>query len=331
MFSFNRTTSARTWVRLFVKQQQQQQQHHQFRRLPSAPASIPTPTQLQIVSHYSTTPTNNSPTIITSASSNRIHRSSSPSSFQKRSMFIQTANTPNPESIKFIPGRPVLGERENETTTGYYVTKNEKTAIAKSPLCTKLFQNVDGIKAIYLGSDFITITKYAEYNWNHLNTPIFAAIMDFYTSSTDNIGPNGVPEVLLSQPVVTDTTILDTDDEIVAMIKELLETRIRPAVQEDGGDIHYVSYEEDTGLVYVKLAGSCVGCPSSSVTLKNGVENMLMHYIPEVSGVEAVEDEESEGDGSDLDGGVKVEMSEDAKKAKSYEDRLRAAGIPFSD
>ena len=117
------------------------------------------------------------------------------------------------------------------------------------------------------------------------------------------------------------------------MIKELLETRIRPAVQEDGGDIHYVTYEEDSGVVYVKLAGSCVGCPSSSVTLKNGVENMLMHYIPEVSGVEAVEDEESNADGSDLEGGVKVDVeeSEDAKKARTYEERLKAAGIPFSD
>jgi Fe-S cluster biogenesis protein NfuA len=152
--------------------------------------------------------------------------------------------------------------------------------------------------------------------------------MDFYTEH----GPN--PQVLLTQPIITDTTILDTDDEIVAMIKELLETRIRPAVQEDGGDIHYVTYEEDSGVVYVKLAGSCVGCPSSSVTLKNGVENMLMHYIPEVSGVEAVEEENEGGrEGCDLEGGVKVDVeeSEDAKKARTYEERLKAAGIPFSD
>ncbi len=145
--------------------------------------------------------------------------------------------------------------------------------------------------------------------------------MDFYTSFADG----EEVQVLLSSPVITDTTILDTDDEIVAMIKELLETRIRPAVQEDGGDIHYVKYEEDSGVVYVKLAGSCVGCPSSSVTLKNGVENMLMHYIPEVSGVEALEDEEAN------EGEVTVTEEEDMKKAKSYEERLRAAGIPFSD
>jgi len=239
-------------------------------------------------------------------------------------MFIQTMNTPNPESLKFIPGRPVLGfsEDENETTNGFYVTVNDKTEIAKSPLCTTLFKNIEGIKSIYLGADFITVTKYAEHNWSHLRTPIFAAIMDFYTS----FGEGEEVQVLLSAPVITDTTILDTDDEIVAMIKELLETRIRPAVQEDGGDIHYVNYEEDSGIVYVKLAGSCVGCPSSSVTLKNGVENMLMHYIPEVSGVEAVEEE-----GADGDGVQQITEEEDMKKAKSYEERLRAAGIPFSD
>ncbi len=109
------------------------------------------------------------------------------------------------------------------------------------------------------------------------------------------------------------------------MIKELLESRIRPAVQEDGGDIRYVGFAPETGLVTVQLAGSCVGCPSSSVTLKNGVENMLMHYIPEVTGVESLEEESENGDE------VEVDMSEDEKKAKTYEERLKAAGIPFSD
>ena len=137
-------------------------------------------------------------------------------------------------------------------------------------------------------------------------------------------------------PLITDTTILDDDDEVVAMIKELLETRIRPAVQEDGGDIRYVGFEEETGIVTVQLAGSCVGCPSSSVTLKNGVENMLMHYIPEVTNVVSLEEEEDE-EGGDAGGEVVVEQSgstasaEDAKKNKTYQDRLAAAGIPFSD
>ena len=112
------------------------------------------------------------------------------------------------------------------------------------------------------------------------------------------------------------------------MIKELLETRIRPAVMEDGGDIIYVGFEEDTGLVTVKLAGSCVGCPSSSITLKNGVENMLQHYIPEVEGVVALEEEEGEDELSVLEDGVDVEI---VKKPLSYEEKLKSAGIPFSD
>jgi Fe-S cluster biogenesis protein NfuA len=128
---------------------------------------------------------------------------------------------------------------------------------------------------------------------------------------------------LLDKPEITDTTILEDDDEVVAMIKELIEARIRPAVQEDGGDIRYVDFAEDTGLVTVELAGSCVGCPSSSVTLKQGVENMLMHYIPEVTGVQALENEEPTSDDSSDSLG-------DGSQ-KSYEARLAAAGIPFSD
>jgi Fe-S cluster biogenesis protein NfuA len=137
--------------------------------------------------------------------------------------------------------------------------------------------------------------------------------MDFFDSNQP---------VLVDEPIISDTTILEDDDEIVAMIKELIEARIRPAVQEDGGDIRYVGFEEDTGLVTVQLAGSCVGCPSSSVTLKQGVENMLMHYIPEVTNVVALE-EEAEDEGS--------ESTEGTPPQKSYEERLAAAGIPFSD
>lgn len=113
----------------------------------------------------------------------------------------------------------------------------------------------------------------------------------------------------------------------MALIKEILEARIRPAVQEDGGDIRYVGFDEASGIVTVKLAGSCVGCPSSSVTLKNGVENMLMHYIEEVTGVEAQEEESEEGDNESGGEGESTEQ----KKMKSYEERLAAAGIPFSD
>jgi len=243
-------------------------------------------------------------------------------------MFIQTVATPNPESIKFMPGEAVLESVDEDgltaaegggTTNGFYATRSDKEEISRSPLCKRLFK-IEEIKSVYLGADFVTVTKFAEANWTHVRTFVFSAIMDHYQS--------GKPAVS-NTPEITDTTILDDDDEIVAMIKELLETRIRPAVQEDGGDIRYVGFDEDTGIVQVQLAGSCVGCPSSSVTLKNGVENMLMHYIPEVTGVVSVEEKE-EGDG----GEVVVEETEGdrvEKKQKSYEERLAAAGIPFSD
>lgn len=233
---------------------------------------------------------------------------------QFRSLFIQTEETPNPESLKFLPGRIVLDVEEGgEVGNGFYATKTDQEEIARSPLAKELFQ-VDGVKSVYLGNDFVTVTKYAEHHWMHVKTRVFSALMDFYQT-----GQPAVSQVA----IVTDTTILDDDDEVVAMIKELLESRIRPAVQEDGGDIRYVGFEPDSGLVTVRLAGSCVGCPSSAVTLKNGVENMLMHYIPEVTGVEALEDEE-EGDG----GNAKVT---ETKAEKTYEERLAQAGIPFSD
>jgi len=234
-------------------------------------------------------------------------------------MFIQTESTPNPESIKFVPGREVLST-DSESTASFYAIKSDKSEISRSPLAKCLF-DIDGVKSIYLGRDFITVTKRAENHWMHLRTEIFSAIMDFYSS--------GKP-ALLDTPEVTDTTIFEDDDEVVAMIKELLETRIRPAVQEDGGDIKYVGFDPHTGIVSVRLAGSCVGCPSSSVTLKNGVENMLMHYIPEVTNVISVEDEDSSEAAVD---NIIVEKSgggeEEPEKLTSYEERLKAAGIPY--
>ena len=285
---------------------------------------------------------------------------------QRRTLFIQTASTPNPESLKFIPnGRLVLGhnstsnidtanltsttttlgedeeiELNNSTigsserdTNGIYLTRKDTTLISRSPLAKLLFNLDPGIKSIYLGYDFVTVTKFATAHWTHLQTPIFGILMDFYASNQPTIH---------DAPIITDTTIFDTDDEIVAMIKELLETRIRPAVQEDGGDIKYINYDDTTGVVTVQLAGSCVGCPSSSVTLKNGVENMLMHYIPEVKSVISLDEEEEDDEGGNGgDGGnVIVEKiggeengrdDEEKKKMKTYQDKLAAAGIPFSD
>ena len=192
----------------------------------------------------------------------------------RRSLFIDTETTPNPQSMKFLPGREVLPESSG---TGMYFQRSPDTS-NKSPLARALFQ-VSGIKGIFLGRDFVTVTKAEDEAWASLKPQLFSKMLDFFAE--------GRP-VVDDSPVVSDTTVLDTDDEVVATIKELLETRVRPSVQEDGGDIFYAGFDVRTGIVKVRLAGSCVGCPSSSITLRNGVENMLMHYIPEVKGIEDV-------------------------------------------
>lgn len=229
---------------------------------------------------------------------------------------MQTEQTPNPESLKFLPGRPVLNT-DADDLTGFYATRDDATEIARSPLAKALFK-IDAVKSVYFGGNFVTVTKFAEYKWMLVQGMVFSAMMDHYTSGK---------AAVTSTPEITDTTIFDDDDEVVAMIKELLETRIRPAVQEDGGDIRYVGFAVETGIVTVKLAGSCVGCPSSSVTLKNGVENMLMHYIPEVTAVHA-EEEPVEGSAAAAASPTEVIVE---KTQKNYEERLKQAGIPFSD
>ena len=190
-----------------------------------------------------------------------------------RSIFINTETTPNPNSIKFLPGEEVLPEKYG---SGKEFQSTSRQNIQYSPLATNLF-DIDGINGVYLGRDFISVTKAADYPWSTLKPMVFSTIFDFF-SEEDN-------EVMLDHPVVSDTAILDSDDEVVATIKELLESKIRPYVQDDGGDIFFVKFDEETGFVHVRLAGSCVGCPSSSITLRNGVENMLTHYIPEVRGI----------------------------------------------
>ncbi|KAJ0397728.1 hypothetical protein P43SY_007196 [Pythium insidiosum] len=217
----------------------------------------------------------------------------------QRTMFIQTEATPNPHSIKFLPGREVLDER---FTTGVDFTPGSEE-VRRSTLAKKLFQ-IDGVTRVFFGKDFVSVTKNEDEDWDALRSEIFATIMDFYATGE---------QVMSDEPIVTDTTILPDDDEVVAMIKELLETRIRPSVQEDGGDIFYKGFDEASGIVKLQLAGSCAGCPSSSVTLKNGVENMLKHYIPEVRGIEEVQDDELNA------------LNEN--EFKSFEDKLRAAGV----
>jgi len=201
----------------------------------------------------------------------------------KRSMFIQTETTPNEDSLKFIPGVPVMGE---EGTAEFLDTRS---ALA-SPLAIRLM-GVEGVTTVFYGPDFITVSKDSENSWSIVKPEIYSLLMEHFSShqplfrsaqDRERAGPQ-------------DTRILDTDSETVAMIKELLETRVRPAIMEDGGDIEYRGFDENgTGLVKVKLKGSCRGCESSSVTLKSGIERMLMHYIPEVKGVEQVLDPEEE-------------------------------------
>ncbi|XP_043725779.1 nifU-like protein 4, mitochondrial [Telopea speciosissima] len=197
---------------------------------------------------------------------------------QKRSMFIQTQSTPNPSSLMFYPGKPVM-------EVGSADFPNARSAM-NSPLAKALY-GIDGITRVFFGSDFITVTKSDDVYWDLLKPEIFAAIMDFYTS--------GQPLFLDSNVAASmDTAIHEDDSETVAMIKELLETRIRPAVQDDGGDIEYRGFDPETGVVKLRMQGACSGCPSSSVTLKSGIENMLMHYVQEVKGVEQELDDEEE-------------------------------------
>ncbi len=185
-------------------------------------------------------------------------------------MFIQTEETPNPLTLKFIPD----GEKVLENGTAEF--KNQKQAATKSPLALQLFE-ISGIDAVFFGKDFITITKSDKTDWSKIKAEIIATIMDFYVA--------GKPIMFEQKAIETSN---DEDSDIVKQIKELIEIKVRPAVAMDGGDIIFHSFED--GIVKLQLKGSCSGCPSSTITLKNGIENMLKHYIPEVEAVEQVEE-----------------------------------------
>jgi NFU1 iron-sulfur cluster scaffold homolog, mitochondrial len=192
-------------------------------------------------------------------------------------MFIQTQPTPNPATLKFLPGQDV-----SPGTPYEFISLEEAAA---SPLAAALF-GINGVRAVFLGSDFVSVTKSDEAEWTHLKPQALAAIMDHFVSGA---------------PVIADTsahggeTSAEEDDvayegetaEIVAEIKELIATRVRPAVANDGGDITFKRFAADTGIVHLTMRGACSGCPSSTMTLKQGVENLLRHYVPEVTAVEA--------------------------------------------
>lgn len=185
-------------------------------------------------------------------------------------MFIQTEATPNPATLKFIPGRPVMGE-------GTADFRDAETA-ERSPLARQLFA-IDGVSGVFFGPDFVTVTK-AKGEWGHLKPPILGVIMEHFQRGDALFAEGAAAEIL------THAAHDGEDGEIVAQVKELLDTRVRPAVAQDGGDIIFRGYEK--GVVYLHLRGSCAGCPSSTMTLKQGIENLLRHYIPDVVEVRSV-------------------------------------------
>lgn len=185
-------------------------------------------------------------------------------------MFIQTESTPNPATLKFLPGCDVMGDGAADFAT--------VEASVRSPLAARLFE-VPGVDGVYLGGDFITVTK-SDGEWHHLKPAVLGAIMEHFSSG---------------HPVILDTATNGSahnvgddgaDSDVVAQIIELLDTRVRPAVAQDGGDIVFHGFED--GIVYLHMQGACAGCPSASQTLKQGIENMLRHFVPEVEEVRPV-------------------------------------------
>jgi Fe-S cluster biogenesis protein NfuA len=185
-------------------------------------------------------------------------------------MFIQTESTPNPATLKFLPGQTVL-----DAGTADFPSAD---AAQKSPLARRIFAT-DGVTGVFFGTDFVTVTKADGLLWDHLKPAILGAIMEHFQSGApviDGDGIRGDGHAAHDGP----------DSDLVRQIKELLDTRVRPAVAQDGGDITFHGF--DRGIVYLHMQGACAGCPSSTLTLKMGIENLLRHYIPEVTEVRPV-------------------------------------------
>ncbi len=201
----------------------------------------------------------------------------------RRTIFIQTENTPNPDALKFIPNHRVLPEG---LTTPFVEYLSPRATIAPphpSPLAARLM-NIDGVTSVFYGVDFITVTKAADANWAHVRPEVFALITEAISSGQAIVTASGRDsagaEAGEGEAAAAERDSLEYDEndsEVVGMIKELLETRVRPAIQEDGGDIEFKGFED--GYVMLKLRGACRTCDSSTVTLKNGIEGMLMHYV----------------------------------------------------
>jgi Fe-S cluster biogenesis protein NfuA len=186
-------------------------------------------------------------------------------------MFIQTEPTPNPATLKFIPGKTVLGDGT--------VDFRDKSEATTSPLAQRLF-GVDGVTGVFLGSDFISVTKSEGDEWQHIKPAILGAIMEHYMS--------GAPVIADGEGTGEDAheEYDPADEDTVRTIKELLDTRVRPAVANDGGDIMFHGFKD--GVVYLHMRGACSGCPSSTATLRHGIENLLKHFCPDVQEVRPV-------------------------------------------
>lgn len=184
-------------------------------------------------------------------------------------MFIQTEATPNPATLKFMPGKPVL-----ETGTADYRSPDDA---AGSPLAQRLF-GIEGVTGVFLGTDFVSVTK-GEAEWPHLKPAILGAIMEHYVSGASAVDTEGANDE-------AGGNYDPKDQDVVETIKELLDTRVRPAVANDGGDIVFQGFRD--GVVYLHMRGACAGCPSSTATLQHGIENLLKHFCPEVEAVEPV-------------------------------------------
>ena len=229
---------------------------------------IPTITSSQS-RHRPSLPDHHQPTIVSIPST--------PS--QNRTIFIQTQQTPNADALKFLPNSLVLPEGFPSTFLEYTSPRSTLAPPHPSPLAAKLL-SVDGVSSIFYGQDFITVTKAGDSNWAHIKPEIFSLITEAISSgeqivnTVERNAANTDGDDMGGEDSLAEN---DNDSEVVAMIKELLETRIRPAIQEDGGDIEYRGFED--GMVLLKLRGACRTCDSSTVTLKNGIESMLMHYV----------------------------------------------------
>jgi Fe-S cluster biogenesis protein NfuA len=182
-------------------------------------------------------------------------------------MFIQTETTPNPATLKFLPGRSVLASGALDMP--------DRASAAKSTLAERLF-DIPGVTGVFFGSDFITVSKVAEGEWQQLKPAVLGAIMEHFMSGA----PLLKEEETAGAPAGQDEFFEAADADTVATIKDLIETRVRPAVANDGGDITFRGFKD--GIVYLDMKGSCSGCPSSTATLKHGIQNLLKHFVPEV-------------------------------------------------